>query len=211
MRRLCLACLSLLCLNAAFALQLEKPSLNKVEFLEAGKHAPLQLVKNGELQFAIVYDPETETSTKSAVRKSGNLAAEALKDAFERSVGKVPAVLPPNSPELAKYPLVIAVGDTPYSKALGIFPGKLPCEGYVVRTFGKGVVICGNDGSLVPGTYNTMDWYRYRMNGTANGAYDFCERVLGMRYYYAGIGTVAQPFKNLELQACGGYLARATR
>ena len=202
MRRLCLAFLSLLLLNAAFALQLEKPSLNKVEFLEAAKHAPLQLVKNGELQFAIVYDPETETSTKFAVRKSGNLAAEALKDAFERSVGKVPVVLPPNSPELAKYPLLIAVGDTPYSKALGIVPGKLPCEGYVLRTFDKGVVICGNDGSLVPGTYNTMDWYRYRMNGTANGAYDFCERVLGMRYYYAGIGTVAQPFKDLELQAC---------
>ena len=42
------------------AYDLKNPALTPVEIRKAEKHAPIQLVKNGNLQFAIIADLEKE-------------------------------------------------------------------------------------------------------------------------------------------------------
>ena len=182
---------------------LNSKALLPVKWEKAPAHAALKLVENGELRFAVVYDPATETRyypKLSYARRSGLVAAGIIADAFERTTGKKPEILPPGSPKLAEYPYVIAVGKTPYAEALKLDGTKMPAEGYTLATFGKGIVICGYDGSLLPDFYNNLDWYRYRFNGTANGAVDFCERFLGMRYYYPGIGVYAPKTASLTVE-----------
>ena len=182
------------------AADLRSKALLPVKWEQPASHPALKLVENGKLNFAIVYDPATEPGKQLKVRLSGKIAALTLADAFERTTGQKPEILPPGSPKLAQYPYVIALGKTPYAAALKLDGTRMPKEGYTLATFDKGIVICGFDGSLIPNFYHRLDWYRYRFNGTANGAFDFCERFLGMRYYYPGIGVYAPKIVDLTVE-----------
>ena len=111
---------------------LNSKALLPVKWEKAPVHAALKLVENGELRFAVVYDPVTETKyypKLSYARRSGLVAAGIIADAFERITGKKPEILPPGSPKLAQYPYVIAVGKTPYAEALKLDGTKMPAEG----------------------------------------------------------------------------------
>lgn len=176
------------------------PALNPVKFEQAEQHAALPLVKDGKLNFVIVRDGKAERGV-SPRRRSVALAVEALCDAFERTTGQTPRVADADSDAAEHSSYVIAVGRSPLTERLGVKVSDLPKEAFRVRSFKRGVVIAGHDGSLIPGSYNAMDWDRYRINGTLNGAYDFIERVLGVRYYYPGIGIVAPKITDLELPA----------
>ena len=181
---------------------LKSKALLPVKWGENLSHAPLKLVENGKLNFAIIYDEKTEPKKTMKQRKSARIAAYTIADAFERTTGKTPLILSPRDKRIANFKYVIAVGKTPYAAALKLDPLKMPREGYTLATFDKGIVICGFDGSLIKNFYHPLDWYRYRFNGTANGSFDFCERFLGMRYYYPGIGVYAPAIKNLTVESC---------
>ena len=175
-------------------------ALNPVKFAPVPEHAPLELVKDGKLNFVIARDMKAEKKSAYS-RQSIRFAVEALTEAFERTTGSKPKVLDASSPELARYPVVIAVGKSVITDKLGMDPlAGTPSGKFTVKTFDKYIVIAGYDGSLVPGSYNNLDWTRYRFNGTSNGAYDFCERIIGMRYYYPGIGVYVPQIKNLTVQ-----------
>ncbi len=176
------------------------PALNPVKFAEAPAGGEIPLVKNGELNYIIVRPMGDGEEKAIADRRSVTIAAEALKDAFERITGKVPKVVDAASPEAAEAAVVISLGKNAVSEKLGIDFGGFPREGFIVRTFERGVVIAGDDGYLDPNRHNKFDWYRHRFNGTANGAYDFIERVLGVRYYYPGIGIYAPDVKNISVK-----------
>ena len=175
-------------------------ALNPVKFETPPKHADIPLVRDGRLNFVIVRAARAEAGGMNRKWKSVTLAAQALQDAFERVTGRKPEVVDAGSAAAAKAAYVIALGKSSLTDKLGLKPLKLPQEAFLVRSFGRGVVIAGHDGSLVPGTYNKMDWNRYRINGTLNGTYDFIERVLGVRYYYPGIGIFAPRLTNLTLK-----------
>lgn len=195
--RFVLCCLPLL----AFAgNRYENKALNPVKFETPPVHAKLELVRNGKLNFAVVYDSHAERNEKMKQRQSLRIAVGAVCDAFERTTGVRPPVLDADSPDLKNYPYWIVIGKNKITDRLGLDPLKLPPNAFLVKTFPKGIVIAGHDGSLIPGSYNPMDWYRYRINGTAYGAYDFLERVLGMRYYYPGIGVYVPGITDLTVE-----------
>ena len=176
------------------------PALNPVTFEKSPEHAPFELIRDGKAVCAIVRDMKAEKKMwydRSSIRQ----AVEALQDAFQRITGSELPVLDASSPEVKKYPAVIAVGKSAFTEKYGIDPLKEcePGSGFLVRTVPGGIILAGYDGSLVPGHYSKLDWSRMRHNGTAHAAYDFCERFLGMRYYFPGIGVYSPKIQNLTV------------
>ena len=197
--------LAMLC-AAVFAAESKyaNPALNPVTFETPVSQNKIELVKNGELKFAIVCDLSKENGKAAkekhiyAVRRSVALAAEGIQHAFLSSTGKKPVILKPDSPKLAKYPFWIVLGDNPITRKNGLDPSKLDLDEFKVFTFDRGIIIAGRDGSTTE-FYNKLDIGRIRVNGTAYGAYDFCERFVGMRYYYPNIGIYAPKVKDLTI------------
>ncbi|MFA7173868.1 MAG: DUF4838 domain-containing protein [Kiritimatiellia bacterium] len=193
----------------------ENNALPPVETLKAESHAPLKLVENNEIRFAIVggfkaeadvRGPEEQTLRKFS-RDSVKRAANALAECFQKCTGMKPAVLEADDPKAANYPYVISVGKTKWSEALGMKPDKLPREGFEVRTFEKGVAIAGMDGFSIPGFYDLYNWRcsRFTCNGTEWGAVDFCERFLGFRQFATskdGLWDVTPACADLTLAPC---------
>ena len=197
--------LAMLC-AAVFAAESKyaNPALNPVTFETPVSQNKIELVKNGELKFAIVCDLSKETGKAAkekhiyAVRRSVALAAEGIQHAFATSTGKKPVILKPDSPKLAQYPFWIVLGDNPITRKNGLDPSKLEFDEFKVFTFDRGIIIAGYDGSTY-NYYNALDISRIRINGTAYGAYDFCERFVGMRYYYPNIGIYAPKVTDLTV------------
>ncbi len=75
------------------------PVLNPVTFEKPVSKNKIELVKNGELKFAIVCDLSKETGKAAQakyvnrVRRSVALAAEGIQHAFLSSTGKKPVIL----------------------------------------------------------------------------------------------------------------------
>ena len=157
----------------------------------AGK--PVALVREGKPCFAIVADLAAERKLTTARRRpSVKPAVELLVGQFERATGVKPPVF--ESADAAKYGAyesLLVVGDGALARSVGVDWEKLPKQGFVVTTFAKGVVICGHDTIRVPG-YNEKPTDRFGTGtGTLFGAYDFCERFLGARWYFPGpLGTL---------------------
>ena len=180
------------------------PVLNPVTFETPVSKNKIELVRNGELQFAIVCDLSKETGPAAKekfvyrVRRSVALAAEGIQHAFFTSTGKKPVILKPDSAKLQKYPYWIVLGDNPITRRNGLDPSKLDLDEFKVFTFDRGIIIAGRDGSSTD-FYNALDISRIRVNGTAYGAYDFCERFVGMRYYYPNIGIYSPKVTDLTI------------
>ncbi|MBO4513321.1 MAG: DUF4838 domain-containing protein [Victivallales bacterium] len=207
MRQHCLVFAALLLCLIAFSTENKyfNPVLNPVTFEQPGNNNELELVKDGKLNFAIVCDLSAETGQTAkarhvySVRKSVSLALEGLQHAFFSTTGQKATVLTPNAKELENFKYWIVLGDNPLTRKYGVEPDKMALDEFKVLTFDRGVIIAGKDGSAMPSFYNSMDISRIRVNGTAYGAFDFCERFLGMRYYYPNIGIYAPKFSELTI------------
>jgi|GEM_PF-473001 len=175
-------------------------ALNPVKFAEPARHAEIQLIKDGKPNFVIVCDLKSEPAKMARDWKSLALSVDALQDALMRTTGQKAKVVGADSAEAKNAPVVIALGKSSLTDQLGLKPLTLPKEAFVVKSFDRGVAIAGHDGSLIPNSYNKLDWTRYRLNGTLNGTYDFIERVFGIRYYFPGIGIYAPKLTNLTLK-----------
>ena len=73
---------------------LKSKALLPVKWEKSASHAPLKLVENGKLNFAVVYDEKTEPKKMLKQRKSARIAAYTIADAFERTTGKAPLIRP---------------------------------------------------------------------------------------------------------------------
>ncbi|MBQ7208507.1 MAG: hypothetical protein IJS01_11985 [Lentisphaeria bacterium] len=181
------------------------PALNPVTFHKPSAGKPLTLIRGGAPLFAIVCDltPETgETAERNCVtrsRRSVTLALEVLQHALKTVCGKTAPVLTPDSPELERFAHLIVLGDNEMSRKLGFDGSRLVPDEFQVFTRGGSVVIAGFDGS-VRKYYDKLDAPRLRVNGTAYGVCDFCERFLGMRYYYPKIGIYAPGVRDLVIE-----------
>lgn len=195
--------------------QLLNRALPPVEILEAPRHAPLELVRDGKPAFAIVGEFAAEAAVRGPDgiplskfgRNSVKLAADVIAEAFYRTAGVRPPVLEADDPKADSYPFVIALGETRHSRALGMKPLELPKEGFEIRTTPKAVVIAGMDGFRVPEMYDVYNWRSLRItcNGTLMGAIDFAERFLGVRKFtnrQKDLWHVFPPLGGLSVPAC---------
>lgn len=181
---------------------LHAPDIVPIVEQPAPSDRPVTLVKDGKLRFAIVADLAAERKLVTARRRpSVKPAVELLVRQFERATGEKPSVFSSDDTEsYQSFPALIVVGDTPLTRAAGVHWEKLPKQGFVVTTFAKGVIICGHDTIRVPG-YNEKPMDRNGDGfGTLFGAYDFCERFLGSRWYFPGpLGTLQPALTDLTL------------
>ena len=192
--------LSFLAFCISFAAQgydLNNKALTPVTHKKTPVHAPIKLVENGELRFAIAVENGAEFNRKA--KKCFNRAANSLADAFLLCTGKRPPVI--SVADAAKYPYVIYVGASKEARKAGIDPMKLPEQGFIIQTFPKGVYIVGHDSSVDPNYKKEPLDFRESSIGTFYAVCDFAERILGIRYFYPGkYGTYAPAIKNLDLK-----------
>ena len=185
---------------SSFSYDLKTKELVPVKFQKAPAHAPVKLVENGKIKFAIVTDlnAENRMKGKNKTQKSIAPAIRTLQEAFQKCTGMKPPVIDVKNADKVKY--MIVVGDNAITRANGINVDKLPDQGFAVKSFAKGIIIAGKDSSLVNG-YNMKPLEKIGSSlGTKYGAYDFVERFLGVRYFYPGeYGTLWPKVKNLEV------------
>ena len=182
------------------AYDLNTPELVPVKMKTPGSHRPVKLIENGKLNFAIVSDTAAEArmAKKNRTKKSIGPAVEAITDAIEKCTGKKPVVA--DVKDAAKYPHLIVVGDNGIARENGVDVSKLPPQGFAVRSFDRGIIIAGNDSSLIEGCNMKPLEGRGSSLGTLYGAYDFNERFLGVRYYFPGeYGTLHPKTENLTV------------
>ena len=185
----------------------ENPALNRVKFETPLNHRPLELVKDGKLQFAIVCDLAAEKNARIAgtdipikpACHSLHASSRYLQKYLERCFGEKPRILSPDSPELSSYPFKILLGKSIHTDKLGIDIMKMPPDGFKIMSYEGGIAIAGRDGSMIPGFYQWNDMGNYAANGTLCAVFDFLERFLGMRFYYPGLGVIAPKQNRLTI------------
>ena len=179
---------------------LKTVELVPVKFEKKPVHAPVRMVENGKLKFAIVADLQAEKRMRSKNKTELSItpAIEILKEAIRKCTGTEPAVL--DVKDAAKAQFLIVVGDNEITRKNGIDVTKLPPQGLAVKTFDRGIILAGNDSSLIAG-YNMKPLEaRGSSTGTKYAAYDFVERFLGVRYFFPGeYGTIWPEIKDLTL------------
>ena len=178
---------SLLSLTFTYGYDLHIKTLTPIKEQAKPAGGDMVFVKDGKLNFAVVIDAQAETRVKSHSGKSIASALVHLTNAIFRTTGRLPAVVDENdAATLAEYEYRLALGDSKTARAAGFDMQKLEKDGFMVKTWPKGIVVAGWDSSLVEGwdmgvtpTYGTAA-------GTKFGVMDFCERFLGCRWYYPG-------------------------
>lgn len=183
------------CAAAYGASDLKNPALTPVEFSPAPKHAPLPLVENGKLKFAIIYDKKDRANFPSTGR-----GALLLSEAVEKCTGVKPETFGLDELEKAgKYPFKIILGYNELSKKLGADPFKGKEQGYEIFTFPGGVVIAGYDSAIRDRGKKRLPLdHTGLLRGTLWGVCDFTERILGCRYYFPGeSGSIWPKITNL--------------
>ena len=180
---------------------LKTVELVPVKFEKAPVHAPVSMISNGKLNFAIVADlnAEKRMQKKNRTQKSIEPAILIIKEAIEKCTGLTPEILDVKDAAKAKY--MIVVGDCSITRQNGIDVSKLPTQGLAIKTFEKGIIVAGHDSSLVEG-YNKHPLDQKGSSlGTKYAAYDFVERFLGVRYYFPGeYGTLWPEIRELTLK-----------
>ena len=178
---------------------LTNPALPPVECKGAPQHAPLKLVENGELKFAIIIDQNQEKSRRYPNEKSILSAVDLLQEAFVRCTGKKPEVFDLAELDKAKkYPYQVLLGKSERTIALGMDGMSLPREGFELKTFPDGLAIVGFD--FYDKEKPLKDWNETALRGTLWGAYDFVERFMGCRFYFPGeYGSLWPPIKELTI------------
>ena len=127
-------------------------------FAAAGEE---RLVENATSDYVIVMRENASPSEQHAARE--------LQQHFERCTG-IPLHISTERPDDARPMIVLGLGEV--ARALGVnpSPAELGEQGYVLRTVPPHLVIAGTPEA-----------------GTLYGVYDFCQRVLGVRWHAPGV------------------------
>ena len=194
MRKSIFAAFLALCF-AMMAYELDSKALSPVKHMHTARHAKLELVKDGKLQFAIAADTSLENGIKKKEDRSIGMAVEILSEAFFKCTGNRPEVFSPEDNEkLSAYKYKIVLGPSALATVHGIDANALPPQGFQVKTIKGGILIVGNDTT-------TQENASPRGRGTLFGALDFTERFLGVRYFFPGeVGTYWPVIKDLAIK-----------
>ena len=134
---------------------------------------PLELVKNGKVLFDIVIPENADNIAK--------YAAKEVADHFKLAVGAAPRII--TEKEYKSGPAVM-IGGTALAAKYGLSPDMLVPEYAVVARLNDVIVLVGGDAAGI-----NMDQVKNRSNvavGTLFAAYDFLEKVMGIRWYWPG-------------------------
>jgi len=186
---------------AAFGVDLHSPLFVPIRELPRPAGAEMAFVRDGTADFAIVIDQDAETRVKpNKAQKSIGPAVKLLCREFEKCFGlKVPVVDENDAAALAKVSYRLVVGDSKLAREQGVDWRQIPDQGFVIKSFDKGLLIVGSDSSLVPG-YNAKTRLDQRGSslGTLYGATDFVNRFLGVAYFFPGeYGTYRPQLREL--------------
>ena len=157
--------------------------LNPVKIKPAPAHAPFTLAENGVSRVSIcVMTPSPSETLNRAVAELQECIAQTTGSSLPIVTGKI---VPP----------AIVIGDCPEAMAAGLDGGKMPVEGFEIKTAADRVYIVGND-SMVDAAANIGS------TGTAWGVMEFCERFVGVRWYWPtdrdGRSIIKQPTLKIE-------------
>lgn len=147
------------------------PDLMPVRVLEAPRHPPVEVVREGR-PVAKVYVADAEKSATLA-----RLVAE-LVDVVRLSSGATLTLT--NTPPAADT-VAIVIGDCAESWQAGIDAAAIPVEGFVVKTAANRVYLVGSSQPLAAGSTTHASWSNA---GTAWAVADFLERFVGVRWYW---------------------------
>ena len=175
----------LLSASSILAYDLDTKALSPVKHGSTPQHQNLQLVSGKKLQFAIVTDSRGEQHlTGSKARdKSIAPAVQALVKAFEHCTGQTPAVVEAeDAAALERHAYWIVVGDCAVARAQGVDWKAIPEQGFVIKTFPRGVLIVGHDTTLLPERESLS-------RGALYGVYDFTGASSGAIFLPGDIGT----------------------
>jgi hypothetical protein len=128
---------------------------------------PLTLVREGKSPYVIYHDPAAPTSVREAAVELQRVIAIA-------TGARLPI-------QTTAAPLMIALGDSPYARQVGLSAQMLPYEHYQLRRIAQHVYIIGRD--TVDG--QQTEWGGVSM-GTRYGVMAFLERVVGARWIMPG-------------------------
>jgi len=166
---------------------LKPRDLTPVTWLEAPKHAPVEIVRDGKA-VAVVYAVDMKFSEShgdrfpalvdellACIRESTGVTLERVKD-------------PPPAGQPA-----IFIGEYDESLAAGIDPAKMPPEGFAIKTAPNRVYLVGGQAD--------KDNVRGANDATCLAVLDFMERVIGARWYWeiGGYGGYSPPPKRASL------------
>ena len=170
----------------------KKRSSDVSEGLPAGLTAarmkePLELVKNGRINFVIV--------TADRPDHIARYAAKELQEHFKMACGAAPEIIP----EIQyKSGPAIMVGGTSAAKKFGIDPGMLAPENFIVARLGDLIVLSGGDDPAIPA--GMVPGRSLVPTGTLYAAYEFLEKTVGFRWYWPGKnGTHIPEIKDLKV------------
>ena len=184
---------SLLLLAGAVVLSGAQPLPEQLEprnprRISVGAKPVLEMVKDGKVNFEIVVPPDAAPTAKFAGKEAAELLGKALGTKLKVSStpsGKCPAIV---------------IGSPEFAAKLGADVAKFDRDGFVIKTFPKGVLIVGRDDPQKTERETLAD------HATLFGTYDFLERFAGMRFYLPGdYGTVVPKMKNWSLPAIDIY------
>jgi len=146
--------------------------------------AELTLLRDGKSDYQIVLPDRQDTPELAACLSQ---TARLLQTAFQANGAAVRVVLE-SQREAARPSLWL--GDTNFARKQGIDVRGLRDWSYVLRAFGREVVIAGHDHAAraVPGSPGRQNWDRV---GTAKAVADFARQFLGVRFLYPEVPPYA--------------------
>ena len=123
-----------------------------------------------------------------------DFAVEELQRYIKKSTGMdVPVVSAPSGGKIS-----LILGDNKFSRSAGIDISKLASEGFFIKRDGNNIYLAGADSDNV--NIRSNPWRMWMKRGTLSAVYDFLERFVGVRFYFAGeYGTVVPKNKKLLL------------
>ncbi|MBR6373613.1 MAG: DUF4838 domain-containing protein [Victivallales bacterium] len=92
----------------------------------------------------------------------------------------------------------MVLGDCALARAAGLDVSKLASEGFYIKRIGEDIYLLGLDAPRADPKANPWGMWLHR--GSLNAVYDFLERFVGIRFYFAGkYGTIVPSVSKLEL------------
>lgn len=157
-------------LPAAGADAPKAPDLMPVTQLETPEHDPVDIVRDKRAR-AVIYvaDPDPNEKLKTLV--------DELVEVIKLSTG---AEIPIVKTRPRRRQPAIVIGDCKQAREAGIKAGKLPPEGFVVKTAKNRIYLVGST-AKVPLNNSTGPFVT---DGTAWAVADFLERFVGVRWYW---------------------------
>ena len=121
-------------------------------------------------------------------------AAEEMQRFLSQATGKnIPIVTRPSQGVTS-----LVLGDCALARAAGLDVSKLASEGFYIKRIGEDIYLLGLDAPTADPKANPWGMWLHR--GSLNAVYDFLERFVGIRFYFAGkYGTIVPSVSKLEL------------